>query len=135
MVIKPAIADKYNLWAAGDEVTPTSMPVKRAIRRKKGNPIPMESIGDSKSKKLSPPNVKERQKWVHSDIMPSICERWFNAIPDLIEKGGTYIEGQAQLGKLEHWVETCNIPRLRSEILTRPNFAFASQTRGHIYVN
>ncbi|SJK98937.1 uncharacterized protein ARMOST_02215 [Armillaria ostoyae] len=135
MVIKPAVADKYDLWAAGGEITLMSTPVKRAIRKKKGNPIPTQSIGASESKKLSPPNVKERQKRVHPDVMPSICERWFNAIPDLIEKGGTYIEGQSQPGKLEHWVEICNIPRLRSEILTRPNFTFDSQTRGHIYVD
>ncbi|SJL03251.1 uncharacterized protein ARMOST_06603 [Armillaria ostoyae] len=185
MVIKPAVADKYDLWAAGGEITPTSTPVKRAIRKKKGNPIPTQSIGasevserdvhynstilgdnslffdsdvsmvsgpqssissrysqssskstsSSKRSKLSPPNVEERQKWVRPDVTPSVWERWFNAIPDLIEKGGTYIEGQSQPGKLEHWVEICNIPRLRSEILTRPNFAFDSQTRGHIYVD
>ncbi len=53
----------------------------------------------SKSKKLSPPKVEERQKRIRPDITPSVCERWFDAIPDLIEKGGTYIEGQPQLGK------------------------------------
>ncbi|PBK83673.1 hypothetical protein ARMGADRAFT_1089107 [Armillaria gallica] len=178
MVIKPAIADKYDLWAAGGEVTPTSTPVKRAIRKKKGNPIPMQSIGasevserdvhynstilgdnslffdsdismasgppssmsskysqpslkltSSSKRSLSPPNVEERQKRVHPDITPSVCERWFNAIPDLIKKGGTYIEGQAQPGKSIH-SKSC-----RYLYTFRPNFAFASQTRGHIYVD
>ncbi|PBK91183.1 hypothetical protein ARMGADRAFT_1031876 [Armillaria gallica] len=150
MVIKPAVADKYDIWAAGGEITLMSMPVNRAIRKKKGHPIPMQSIGASEvtsyikaimqchqfhqgysqssskskllskrsSKKLSPPDVEERQKRICPDIMPSICERWFDAILDLIEKGGTYIEGQPQLGELEHWVEICNIPHL-----------------GHIYID
>ncbi|KAK0238165.1 hypothetical protein EDD85DRAFT_952333 [Armillaria nabsnona] len=47
MVIKPAIANKHDIWAAGGEITPMSMPVKRAIRKKKGCPIPMQSIGAS----------------------------------------------------------------------------------------
>ncbi len=51
--------------------------------------------------------------------------------PSIWNPANTYIRS----GKLEHWVEICNIPHLRSEILTRPNFAFDSQTRGHIYVD
>ncbi len=46
-----------------------------------------------------PPNVEERQKRIRPDITPKRMRKMFDAIPDLIEKGGTYIEGQPQPGK------------------------------------
>ncbi|KAK0235552.1 hypothetical protein EDD85DRAFT_955108 [Armillaria nabsnona] len=71
MVIKPDVADKYDIWAAGGEITPTSMPVKRAIRKKKGCPIPTQSIGASE--------VSEQDVRYNSDTILEDNSLFFNS--------------------------------------------------------
>ncbi|KAK0438492.1 uncharacterized protein EV420DRAFT_1651417 [Desarmillaria tabescens] len=161
MVLNPAAAERYDEWEAGD--TPKSSPVKNGKGKKREEPeldSDMDDLSDidyvsifsgppqstisvnserscSSKQALSPapPMDVPSSKQLCTGIDVSDCTKWFDAILDIIDTGGTYLESSFDPGLPEQAVEICLIPQLISGLLSSPQFTFTSQLRGHIYVD
>ncbi|PBK84323.1 hypothetical protein ARMGADRAFT_1037249 [Armillaria gallica] len=164
LVMKPGAAEKYQLWQAGDEVTPLTffkcktgdilqklICVQPEFQEDKildfsftlGPPFSVSSLKSTVasaksglSKCLCSPILEsgQMQKQFWPEITPSACQKFFNVMADVIKDGRNYKDTTFLPGLPIHEVQICLVRGLGTEILQQPQFQFTTELISRVHI-